>query len=336
VRVLLLCGALLLAAPASAPAAARPSLGVIDVATGHRTVLARGAENSEGWSSVRWTPDGSAIVALRLERRGLVVRRYATAGGARRLRDLGDALDGVLSWDGALVAALYDGGQGLRGGRGGVVVRDVATGRVRLRLPQSAEGDDLYENGLEVAWSRDSARLAYIAYEGSRRTLRIADPRSGRVLRRLDASRIYLGPETFSPAGDRMAYGFGNNGRLTLLDVATGAVRRFGETGVFDVAWAPAGERLAASVSAGVIVSDEQQRFGLPQPAGDSVAVLRWSPDGTMVGVLIQNQDDYRTELAVMPVAPSPGALRVVVPYRDSGIGPFQWSPDGRRIAYAG
>jgi dipeptidyl aminopeptidase/acylaminoacyl peptidase len=334
VRVALLCGVLLLAAPASAPAATRPALGIVDVASGHRTVLAHA---TEGWSSLRWTADGSALLSVALERRGLVVRRYALAGGTRVARDLGEAIDGVLSWDGKLVAALYDGGQGIAGGRGGVVVREVATGRALLRLPQHAEGDELYENGLEFAWSRDGSRLAYMALERSGRTLRIADVPGRRVLRRFDAARISLDPEAFSPAGDRLAYAAAGNGRLTLLDLASGSVQRSGEADLFAVAWAPPGERLAASRDGGMMISDEQRRFGPPQAAGETVDVLRWSPDGTMVALrLINDVSDYRMALAVMPAGASPGPPRLVVPYRRGGIGAFMWSPDGRRIAYAG
>jgi hypothetical protein len=337
VRILLLCGALLLAAPASA-VAARPTLGVVDVATGHRVAVVRGTAGSEGWTSVRWTPDGSALVAVRLERRGLVVRRYAIAGGTRKLRDLGDALDGVLNWDGTLVAALYDAGNGIPGGRGGVAVRDVATGRVRFRLPQYAEGDDLYENGLEVAWSRDGSRLAYLAEERRGRTLRIVDAGSGRVLRRVDADNLYLGPEPFSPSGDRMAYAVGDYEHLALLDVGSGKVRRRAESQIFPVAWAPAGERLAGDAQGGVVVSDEQQRFGPPQamPEEEAVELIRWSPDGTRLALLIQEFRHDRSKLAVMPVSPAPGPARIVIPYRASGLGGIQWSPDSRRIAYSG
>ncbi len=120
----------------------------------------------------------------------------------------------------------------------------VARGWCR-RLPQSAEGDELYEAGLQLAWSRDGARVAYGAFERRGETLRIADARTGRVLRRVDAGQISsVSPEAFSPAGDRLVYTSGSSGRLTVLDIASGATRRLGVAGI-DAAWAPTGERIA-------------------------------------------------------------------------------------------
>ena len=162
--------------------------------------------------------------------------------------------------------------------------------------------------------------------------------RSGRVLRRLDAENLYLGPEPFSPSGDRMVFSVGNHTRLALLDVASGVVQRRGGSQAFPVSWAPAGERLAADAQEGVIVSDEQQRFGPPQvmPEEESVELIRWSPDGTMLALMIREYRHDRSKLVVMPVNPAPGPTRIVIPYRASGLGGIQWSPDSRRIAYVG
>jgi WD40 repeat protein len=320
----LVAAALAMLLPA-APAGA--ALTILDVETGKRSRVARGPQDA--WTSVRWTVDGSALIAVARERTGLAVRRYRlTGGGGRRLRRLPDALDAVLSRDGTMVGALYD--TGLRG-TGGVIVRDVASGRALARLPQSAEGDELYENGLELAWSRDGSRVAYGAHERRGRTLRIADARTGHVQRRLDAKRISgLSLEAFSPTGEQLVYASGNNGRLTVLDVASGATRRLGATGI-EVAWAPAGQRIATGSGDGVTVSGEDQRFGAMTPTDGAVVGLRWSPNGTALALVLYRISDYKVALAVME---PDGAPRILVPYSDRGFGGLQWSPDGRRLAY--
>jgi hypothetical protein len=261
------------------------ALTVMDVGTGKRSTIARSP--SDGWTSLRWTADGSALIGIANDSLRLTVRRYPLSGGrARLLRRLPDAFDAVLNHDATMVGALYDHGPGRTGG---VIVRDVASGRTRAKLPQSAEGDELYESGLELAWSRDGARVAYHAHERRGLTLRIADARSGRVIRRLDAKRIGgLSPAAFSPAGDRLVYATGTNGRLNVLDIATGATHRLGATAI-TAAWAPAGDRIAASTQDGVSVSGEDQRFGATTNTDDPVDTLSWSPDGTALALVLRS-----------------------------------------------
>jgi WD40 repeat protein len=226
------------------PAAAHAALTVLDVDTGKRTTLVA-REPSEGWTSLRWTADGSALIGVANQELDLSVRRYPVDGGhARLVRKLPEAIDAVLNRDGTNVAALYDHGLD---GTGGVIVRDVASGRPHAKLPQSAEGDELYENALELTWSPDGRRVAYHAYERSGETVRIANARTGRVLRRLKAAGgIYL--VDFSPAGDRVLYTSGTFSTLNVLDISSGASRRIAATAV-TAAWAPAGERIAASTA---------------------------------------------------------------------------------------
>jgi Tol biopolymer transport system component len=316
-----LCGALLLAAPASAPAATRHTLGVVDLANGQPSDIAR---SKDGWSSVRWSADGTAVVAVAHEGGRLVVRRYATSGGSRRVRALDRALDAVLSWDGTMVAERR---------RTGLVVREVATGSVLLRLPQVAR-DDLYRNVRTIAWSRDGSRVAYLARERRGRTLRVADVRNSRVVRRIDARRLSVGPDACSPAGDRVVYDASGYGGLMQLDVATGSVRRIGTARILGVAWAPAGERLAVSTFDGVFGTDEQRHLGPALAPDDSVRVLHWSPDGTMLAYIAANFTEVKIELDVVQVLPSPGPPQILVPDRYPYLGELQWSPDGRRIAY--
>ena len=316
-----------------APAPADASLRVIDVETGKRTTVTRDSP-PEDFASLRWTPDGSALIAVANNAPGdLAVRRYPAAGGpAKPVRRLREALDAVLSPDGKRVAALYDYGQGLRGGTGGVVIRDLATNRTLGKLPQSAEGDELYENLLELAWSRDGARVAYKSWERRGETLRIAEAQTGRVLRRLDAKRIWTAaPEAFSPTGDRLVYGRGEVSQLYVLDVASGASRRLGVSGSNE-AWAPAGERIAVSTGGGLAISGEDQRFGPPVPTGQSPDLVTWSPDGTQIAYVPGAYD--RDGTTALIVATPGSAPRVLIPSRTRGIYSLAWSPDGRRLAY--
>jgi Tol biopolymer transport system component len=218
----------------------------------------------------------------------------------------------------------------------GLVVREVATGRVLARLRQDAEGDDLYENGLELAFSRDSSRFAYLALEKRGKTLRIVRTRGGTVLRRLDARRMFgLSLEAWSPSGDRVAFASGNTGDLRVLDVASGDARRLDATTI-ELAWAPAGERIALGGGDGVRISDERQRFGEPIEAGEAVDLIRWSPNGTALALVLENVvSDYKRALAVLSLTP-PGKPRILVPYSDRGVSALQWSPDATRIAYSG
>ncbi|MDA0170928.1 hypothetical protein OJ998_17630 [Solirubrobacter taibaiensis] len=324
---------LALAAALLTPAPADASLKVVDVETGKRTIITRDAP-PEGFTSMRWTPDGSALIAVANKAPGdLAVRRYPAAGGpAKPVRRLREALDAVLSPDRTRVAALYDYGQGLRGGTGGVVIRDLGTNRTLGKLPQSAEGDDLYESFLDLAWSRDGARVAYSARERRGQTLRIAEARTGRVLRRVDAGRISgVAAEAFSPAGDQLIYVSGSAGQLHALDIASGTSRRLGARGLFE-AWAPAGNRIALSTGEGIMVSGEDQRFGPLVETAETASGVSWSPDGTQLAFVMRGHDwDDPTALAVMTPGSAP---RILIPFGKSAIYGLEWSPDGTRLAY--
>ncbi len=321
-RVLLAAAvaALLLAAPAEA------ALTILDGDSGKRTTVA--PDVPDGWTSIRWAADGSALIAVENKELDLTVRRYpATGGKGRLLRRLPEAFDASLSPDGKRVAALYDHGLG---GTGGVIVREVASGRARAKLPQSAEGDDLYELGLGLAWSRDSARVAYQATEGRRgETLRVADARTGRVLRRLGPEQhASFSAEPFSPAGDRLVYSRGSRDALMVLDIASGAKRRVAGNGIW-ATWAPAGERIATSTWDEVFISGEDQRFGPPAQLKDRVEGVHWSPDGTRLAVLLSR--DFKSALALLTPGGEP---RILVPFSDKGTWGLEWSPDGRRLAF--
>ena len=73
----------------------------------------------------------------------------------------------------------------------GVTIREVASGKRRAAMKQTAEGDDLYENGLDLVWARDGSRVAFLGQEKHGQTLRVLDTRSGKLLRRLAAKDVY-------------------------------------------------------------------------------------------------------------------------------------------------
>ena len=313
--------ALLLAAPANA------KLVVVDVESGKRTQISK-AEPSEGWASLRWSSDGSALIGVANDELDLSIRRYPAAGGrAKILRKLPEAFDAVLSPDGTKVAALYDSGVG---GTGGVLVRDVATGRISAKLPQTAEGDELYENGLDLTWAPDSSRIAYHAHERRGETVRIADPRSGRVLRRLNARKgIY--ETVFSPAADRLLYTSGTYDKLTVIDIASRASRRLAPT-AGSPAWAPAGNRIAFTADHGVAVTGEDQHVASTTPTDPPTETLLWSPDGRRLALILRDEGgDYgKATLAILVPGGKP---RVLI--AGTGIWTLTWSPDGRRLAYS-
>ena len=323
--VRLVAAILVAAVLASAPAQAK--LVVVDVDTGKRTQISTAAP-SEGWASLRWAADGSALIGVANDELDLSIRRYPVTGGrAKVLRTLPDAFDAVLNRDGTKVAALYDTGVG---GSGGVLVRDVATGRTSAQLPQSAEGDELYENGLNLTWAPDSSRVAYHAHERRGETVRIADARSGRVVRRLDA-RTGIYETVFSPDGDRLLYTGGTYGKLTVIDIASGASRRIASTALAP-AWAPAGNRIAFSAEKSVAVTGEDQQVASTTPIASTADTLLWSPDGRRLALIMHDEggDYHNATLAVLVPGAKPRVLLA-----GTGIWTLTWSADGSRLAYS-
>src|SRR5262245_11201549 len=74
-----------------------------------------------------------------------------------------------------------------------------------------------------------------------------------------------------------------------------------------------------------VRIGDSVQIFNVPVPAPR----LRWSPDGTRVGVL--GLVNGRPQVTAIPIDGSaPHALTTAA----EGVFGFEWSPDGSRLAY--
>jgi dipeptidyl aminopeptidase/acylaminoacyl peptidase len=326
--------------------AAETRLEIVGAEGGPVSVAARDAGVLDGWPSLVWARDGGSILTagwrFRPDRRIRThVTRISLPGGRRVIvRSLRGALGGTLSPDGSLVAEVHE---------SGIIVRVLASGRVRARLPQSARGDALFEFPPVVAWSRDSTRIGVWAREKGGATLRIADL-NGHV-RRVRSPRIAdLSAAAFSPAGDRIAYMTLTNVEpprlaVVIVDVATGATRVLpsfdGSDQPLSVAWSPVDARLALGTRGAVRLGDASGAWGPPLPTPDADPIdpftLAWSPAGDWIAFAIRKQPrEGRLRQSIAVLTTASGAARVIVPERAREVVRLAWSPDGRRLAFSG
>lgn len=109
---------------------------------------------------------------------------------------------------------------------------------------------------------------------------------------------------------------------------------------IVDVRIAPDGERVAYVVStpnlskneheaalyvSGTRLAEKVRIFNVPVPAPR----LRWSPDGTMLALLAFAAD--KPQVWAIPLA---GGEARQLTDASEGVSGFEWSPDGKRIAY--
>ena len=339
---------LVLLAVAPPALAGRATLEMVPVDGGPRTLLDRHEEPSNGFTGVAWTPDASAVVAIGEAGRhnDPILRRHVPDGSrtASVIAPLAGVIEASVAPDGATVTESFDHASWSR--RGGVLVRDVATGAVRARVPQVAEGDDLYESPPAVCWSRDGSRVAILAEEHAGVRLRVIDTRTGAVLLRTREAAP-TGAECFGPGGTQLLVtrpgrSVESPPQTGVLDVATGAFRRLPSWGriIAGAAWSPDGALIAIGDDSDIAIVDAVTGWGPSYPAGtvdgDEVRTLRWAPDGRSVAAVVASDEDEQNpdELVVLGVTPN-GAPRVLVQARTAGIGTFAWAPDGRRIAFA-
>ena len=115
---------------------------------------------------------------------------------------------------------------------------------------------------------------------------------------------------------------------------------------IVDVQIAPDGQRVAYVVSTPNLLKNEHEAAlfvvaatgGTPERLGETVRIfntpsprpqLRWSPDGSMLSVL--GIEDGRPEVIGIPIS---GAAPEVLTKAPEGAFAYEWSPDGRSIAF--
>jgi dipeptidyl aminopeptidase/acylaminoacyl peptidase len=326
-------------------AAASSTVEVVDVDTRAITVVADDhGRLAWGYKVPRWSADGQSILTIgdRVTRSTWIARlfRIPLAGGAEQPVRRLSGFDHSLSPHGLYAAELSDSGFATR--RGGVAVRELATGRVTARLPQHAEGDDLYESSLGAVWSADDRRLALVALERGGATLRVVDTATGKLILR-QRRPGGLSPGSFAPDGERLAFMRGEH--IVILDLRTGQRRRLPVWGYAaeGVAWSPDGTRLAVAQYKGIAIVDPATGWGPTLPLAPSSQLvysggsLRWSPDGTAVSYIASEDYDSqvpRSVLLTMPVEPTVAPARVIASRNAAGFGQPSWSPDGKRIVF--
>ena len=327
---------------AAIPAAAHAeTLELVPAGGGPATTIADdGDRYLNGFWQLTWASDGGSLLAVADRGDASTLLRLPAVGGTPTpVRRLG-GFENLPSPDGGRVAELHDSGFATR--RGGVLVRDVATGRVTARLAQNLGGDELYEGGVGMTWSRDGSLLAVSAVEKSGPTLRIVEAATGRiVLRRRGAPG--LSTQSFTPAGDRLAFSAPRN-RAAILDLATGVVRRVGKRRADDVAWSPDGTRLALLEYDALSVVDPATGEGPTVPLSTSkeswdygYGTLAWSPDGARIVYALSFElwsAGIRGSVMVADVAQGLGTPRPLVPRRRGTMSELRWSPAGDLLAF--
>ena len=212
-----------------------------------------------------------------------------------------------------------------------------------------------------AVWSPDGERIAFVTGGGAAdrivKRAAIFTMAADGGDRRLEGAQAAHQPPQWSPDGERIAYvGVGAAERRDIhVVVADGSPDRKRLThSVSGPSWSPDGERIAFAKVDGTRVAlytiaadgmDEQRlttiegwqpapREGEPDPARAWIRKVSWSPDGTKILVLV-NENAYPGVDVIGADGSGLGLVTVDNPYPDS-IEDATWSPDGTRIAMVG
>ena len=206
--------------------------------------------------------------------------------------------------------------------------------------PRGQRQRHLY-SGLD--WSPDGSKLLTLRWGYGVRALDVTDE-TGKVVWTVDP-HAYDG--RWSPDGTRIAFVHDEPGLGHVLFVASSDgrvltriaahVQTFGDA----FSWSPDGTKIAyaAQGAHGLVIADATgRRAPRPVPFATSagapgltyVTDVRWSPDGSLIA-FISIDDMSRGPAHLDVVHPDGSSLR-----RVADGDPFDWSPDGKRLAIAG
>jgi WD40 repeat protein/class 3 adenylate cyclase len=244
--------------------------------------------NASGVNDVTFSADGTRMATAGLDRTGALWRLDGGRSTATAVADHTAAVTEVqYTPDGRLMVTA--------GADGKVVVRDVATGRVRHVV-------DLGGEVLTVALDRAGRRAAAAGTAGP---VRVFDVATGASIAQLDVGAAWVHQVAFNP----------RNGTLAVaIDYArdAGEEEFTGEDPGHVLVWDP----------------DTGRPVGAPiaEPGGSPIAVA-WRPDGAQLGVALANN------LVRLYDATSHRRVGRAIESVDAPFGALAFSPDGRRLA---
>lgn len=199
--------------------------------------------------------------------------------------------------------------------------------------PTHPSAPEVYPNTLQItalAFSPDGGELLVSGYN----EVTVWNPADGQLLRRIGnvGQRTYA--LEFSPDGKLLAVGSGAPGQLgevRLLDASEGnVVKVLGSTSdvVYDVAFNPAGDRLAAAGADGVIrvfdVASGETQLTITSHS-DWVEAIAWSADGTKLASASRDKTAKVFDATT-------GDLTVTYPGHGQPVKGVAFHPDGAEV----
>ena len=293
-----------------------------------------------------WSPDGKSIAYVSSQSGNSELWVVPSSGGSSERITSTTATKKQPRWsnDGEWIAYVA-----LQPGGSGDIQMVSADGQTRINLTETI-GDDR-----DPSWSPDSRQLAFTERTAGRARIMVADieSREVRPLAEIAGSSLQWSPDGKSiafvsdpllPNDDRR-----DNEDIFIVPAGGGAPRlltpgtpRFREV---TPSWSPDSRQIAfASDSSGysnIYVLDTQtgaNRSLAPEPVDEFAP--KWSPDGNSIA-FIRNEDSQFT----LWVTPVQGGRALRISDRDGVNGGFetddatphgtyQWSPDGKKIAF--